>query len=61
MSRNPLKNLDSDERIQGNPKDPKAQKRGFSKPNGQNPENPNGAVWQEHVALGSNRPTSLRA
>jgi hypothetical protein len=39
--RNPLKSLDSDERIQGNPRESNPQKRGSSKRNAQVQENPN--------------------
>jgi hypothetical protein len=35
--RNPLESLDSDERIQGNPRESKAHKRGLSQPNGHAP------------------------
>src|ERR1700749_1925325 len=38
--RNPLKSLDSDERIQGNPRESKAHKRGSSRRNGQVPRKP---------------------
>ena len=37
IPRNPLISLDSDERIQGNPRKSNTQKRGFSQPNGQGP------------------------
>jgi hypothetical protein len=40
---NPLKMLNSDERIQGNPSFSNPQKLGFSRPNGRIQENPNGA------------------
>jgi hypothetical protein len=42
--RNPLKNLDSDERIQGNPRKSNAHERGPSQRNGQGQENPNGGA-----------------
>jgi hypothetical protein len=38
--RNPLKNLDSDERIQGNPRQSKAHERGSSQRNRQGPRKP---------------------
>jgi hypothetical protein len=41
-SRNPLKSLDSDERIQGNPSESKAQKRGLRSEGDASQENPNG-------------------
>jgi hypothetical protein len=40
--RNPLKRLDSDERIQGNPNKSKAQKRGLRSERDASQENPNG-------------------
>ena len=39
--RNPLISLDSDERIQGNPRESNRQNRGFSQQNGANQEKPN--------------------
>jgi hypothetical protein len=40
IQRNPLKRLDSDERIQGNPSFSNPQKRGFSRPKSQEPRKP---------------------
>ena len=40
IPRNPLKSLDSDERIQGNPRKSKAQNQGFSQRNGNRPRKP---------------------
>jgi hypothetical protein len=40
IQRNPLKMLDSDERIQGNPSFSNPHKQGFSRPNGQEPRKP---------------------
>jgi hypothetical protein len=40
MPRNPLKNLDSDERIQGNPRKSNPHNRGFSEPKGHPPRKP---------------------
>jgi hypothetical protein len=37
---NPLKNLDSDERIQGNPRESNASERGLSQRNGNAPRKP---------------------
>ena len=42
--RNPLKSLDSDERIQGNPRESNTLKSGFSQRNSQGQENPNGSA-----------------
>jgi hypothetical protein len=41
IPRNPLISLDSDERIQGNPRESKSHKRGSSQRNGRDQENPN--------------------
>src|SRR6476660_8353922 len=41
--RNPLKNLNSDERIQGNPRNSNPQNRGFSRQNRGGSRNPNRA------------------
>ena len=46
IQRNPLKRLDSDERIQGNPSFSNPQKRGFPKPNGEAPRKPKSALDQ---------------
>src|ERR1700722_10728396 len=40
IQRNPLKNLDSDERIQGNPRKSNPHNRGFSQRNGGPPRKP---------------------
>src|ERR1700722_13190877 len=42
--RNPLKSLDSDERIQGNPRKSNAQKRGLQSETARSQENPNGST-----------------
>jgi hypothetical protein len=48
--RNPLKSLDSHERIQGNPRESKAQKRGLRSKTGRIQENPNGSMGRPAAA-----------
>ena len=53
--RKPLKRLDSDERIQGNPSFSNPHKRGFSPPNGPRPRNPKPIDRTEHCGPRSRR------
>jgi hypothetical protein len=57
ISLNPLKSLDSDERIQGNPNKSNSSKRGFSQRNSDRQENPNGCA-RHH---GGSRPRGQKA
>jgi hypothetical protein len=51
IQHNPLKMLDSDERIQGNPSLSNPHKRGFPRPNGQSPRKPKRADPTERRSL----------
>jgi hypothetical protein len=56
---NPLKSLDSDERIQGNPSESNALNRGFQSETARGQDNPNGTIGA-NIAAASKRPRPLR-
>src|SRR5271167_1489998 len=57
--RNPLKSLDSDERIQGNPRQSNTHQRGFSQRKGQGQENPNGSTGPMSRPVAAKEPNPL--
>jgi hypothetical protein len=58
MPCNPLKSLDSDERIQGNPRESNALNLGFQSETAKGQDNPNGTIGA-NIAAATQRPRPL--